>query len=73
MDKLYTSIFGVFISSADEDFNEFIDVVKSVISDEPVKWKSNCTSSSKYWIILFIIVLVVIFLCFLYLKVMRVN
>ncbi|QDJ95016.1 IMV membrane protein [Hypsugopox virus] len=73
MDKLYASIFGVFISSADEDFNEFIDVVKSVISDEPVKEKCNIFGSIKYWMIFLFVFVLFIFLCVLYLKVVRVN
>ncbi|ABQ43519.1 hypothetical protein [Tanapox virus] len=71
MDKLYTAIFGVFLSSENEDFNNFIDVVKSVLSDDyDGVNKNNCSSSTKIWILTIIFVVFATFLTFLYLKAM---
>lgn len=41
MDKLYSAIFGVFMSSSDDDFNNFINVVKSVLNDDENYNKNN--------------------------------
>ncbi|AAR07400.1 44L [Yaba monkey tumor virus] len=68
MDKLYTAIFGAFLSSEDEDFNNFIDVVRSVLTDDNIASKNVCSSGTKIWIITIIFVVLAVFLTFLYLK-----
>ncbi|WZD65375.1 hypothetical protein [Bovine papular stomatitis virus] len=35
MDRLYTGVFGSFLSNSDEDFEEFLNVVRSVMADKP--------------------------------------
>ncbi|AAL69779.1 SPV040 hypothetical protein [Swinepox virus] len=73
MDKLYAAIFGVFMTSKDDDFNNFIEVVKSVLTDT----SSNHTISSSNnntWIYIFLAILfgVMVLLVFiLYLKVTK--
>ena len=73
MDKLYAAIFGVFMTSKDDDFNNFIEVVKSVLTDT----SSNHTISSSNnntWTYIFLAILfgVMVLLVFiLYLKVTK--
>ncbi|AOP31760.1 imv membrane protein [Volepox virus] len=68
MDKLYTAIFGVFMGSPEDDLTEFIEIVKSVISDETPNNKSRSTSWS--WLIIGIFfIVIVLLLIYLYLKV----
>ncbi|AEN03639.1 IMV membrane protein [Yokapox virus] len=66
MDKLYAATFGVFTSSSEEDLNDFINIVKSVISDD--KKEKSRTNKFNIWIVL-IFIIIVILLIFLYLKV----
>ncbi|QGN68046.1 IMV membrane protein [Equine molluscum contagiosum-like virus] len=35
MDKLYAGIFGVFMTTPEDDFEEFLDIVQSVLTDAP--------------------------------------
>uniref|UniRef100_A0AAU7E2D3 Uncharacterized protein n=1 Tax=Rousettus bat poxvirus TaxID=3141933 RepID=A0AAU7E2D3_9POXV len=35
MEKLYAGVFGVFMSSGDEEFEEFLTVVGSALVDKP--------------------------------------
>ncbi|QED21285.1 hypothetical protein [Borealpox virus] len=70
MDKLYAAIFGVFMGSPEDDLTEFIEIVKSVLSDE----KIPSTNSSGCWgwcwlVISFFIVVILLLLICLYLKV----
>ncbi|CCD83220.1 virion membrane component, involved in entry [Squirrelpox virus] len=37
MDKLCAAVFGVFISSSEEDLDGFVDVVTAVLADKPVR------------------------------------
>ncbi|QEJ80234.1 viral morphogenesis protein [Sheeppox virus] len=71
MDKLYSAIFGVFMSSSDDDFNNFINVVKSVLNNENYNKKTKKSFLRNYLIIgLVTIVFVIIFVIF-YLKVIK--
>ncbi|AOE46405.1 hypothetical protein SPPV_40 [Sheeppox virus] len=71
MDKLYSAIFGVFMSSSDDDFNNFINVVKSVLNNENYNKKTKKSFLRNYLIIgLVTIVFVIIFIIF-YLKVIK--
>ncbi|WAX39510.1 IMV membrane protein I2 [Monkeypox virus] len=71
MDKLYAAIFGVFMGSQEDDLTDFIEIVKSVLSDEKTVTSTNNTSCwGWYWlIIIFFIVLILLLLIYLYLKV----
>ncbi|AIZ77282.1 hypothetical protein SB87_gp029 [Parapoxvirus red deer/HL953] len=35
MDRLYAGVFGAFLSNSDEDFEEFLRVVRSVMAEKP--------------------------------------
>ncbi|SNB48505.1 CPXV081 protein [Cowpox virus] len=71
MDKLYAAIFGVFMGSPEDDLTDFIEIVKSVLSDEKTVTSTNNTCCwGWYWlIIIFFIVLILLLLIYLYLKV----
>ncbi|UWO73643.1 IMV membrane protein I2, partial [Monkeypox virus] len=43
MDKLYAAIFGVFMGSQEDDLTDFIEIVKSVLSDEKTVTSTNNT------------------------------
>ncbi|AST09262.1 IMV membrane protein [Murmansk poxvirus] len=67
MDKLYAAIFGVFTNSPEDDLNDFIDIVKSVISDDDSRPKP--AKRFNIWLVLVFIMVVVTILLVLYLKV----
>ncbi|AAR17914.1 VACli_082 [Vaccinia virus] len=71
MDKLYAAIFGVYMGSPKDDLTDFIEIVKSVLSDEKTTTSTNNTGCwGWYWlIIIFFIVLILLLLIYLYLKV----
>ncbi len=66
MDRLYAAIFGVAISSSDDDFNNFIDIVKSVIEDKPIKKNDGLNLSTLA--VYFCLLIFGLFLFYLYLK-----
>ncbi|AST09464.1 IMV membrane protein [NY_014 poxvirus] len=66
MDKLYAAIFGVFTNSPEDDLNDFIDIVKSVISDDD---RPKPAKRFNIWLVLIFIMVVVTILLVLYLKV----
>ncbi|ABZ79994.1 hypothetical protein GL093 [synthetic Vaccinia virus] len=69
MDKLYAAIFGVFMGSPEDDLTDFIEIVKSVLSDEKTTTSTNNTGCWGWLIIIFFIVLILLLLIYLYLKV----
>ncbi len=53
MDKLYAAIFGVFMGSQEDDLTDFIEIVKSVLSDEKTVTSTNNTGCwGWYWLII---------------------
>lgn len=53
MDKLYAAIFGVFMGSPEDDLTDFIEIVKSVLSDEKTVTSTNNTGCwGWYWLII---------------------
>ncbi|ABI99207.1 hypothetical protein DpV83gp052 [Deerpox virus W-848-83] len=70
MDKLYAAIFGVFMSSTDDDFNNFIDVVKSVLSDEDGSKKTTKSvswfNSQNFLFLIFSLIIVSLFSFFVF-------
>ncbi|ANS71133.1 imv membrane protein [Pteropox virus] len=68
MNKLYTAIFGVYISNPDDDFEKFINAVKSVIVDDDDTCKKKPCSLQSW--IFFVIIFIILFisLVVLYLK-----
>ncbi|AUI80613.1 IMv membrane protein [White-tailed deer poxvirus] len=69
MDKLYAAIFGVFMSSTDDDFNNFIDVVKSVLSDEDSSKKTKSVSwfnGQNFIFLIFSLIIVALFSFFVF-------
>nr|WGO62673.1 IMV membrane protein [Wadden Sea poxvirus] len=72
MNRLYAAIFGVFISSDDDDFTNFINVVKSVISDEPII-NDKKYNNYKTWLFVLIFLLLILILYILYLKLIQKN
>ncbi|QEQ49626.1 IMV membrane protein [Orthopoxvirus akhmetapox] len=72
MDKLYAAIFGVFMGSPEDDLTDFIEIVKSVLSDEKTVTSTNASPGCWGWgwlIIIFFIVIILLLLIYLYLKV----
>ncbi|APG58257.1 protein I2 [BeAn 58058 virus] len=76
MDRLYAAIFGVFMSSTDDEFSKFIEVVKSVLSDENGGSKNKQQKSFFNFNILLgliIFILLILFIVIFYLKVVRMT
>ncbi|QHR82583.1 virus assembly crescent formation protein [Brazilian porcupinepox virus 1] len=69
MDKLYAAIFGVFMSSTDDEFTNFIEVVKSVLNSDDNNKKRSFNLRLLFLGIFFLII--ILFLVILYLKVIR--
>ncbi|AAR98388.1 ORF031 hypothetical protein [Bovine papular stomatitis virus] len=67
MDKLYAGVFGSFLSNSDEDFEEFLNVVRSVMADKPPARRSGLPWSTATLLWLAAAALLVL-LCFHYLK-----
>ncbi|AAF17921.1 gp039L [Rabbit fibroma virus] len=74
MDRLYTALFGVFMTSTDDDFNNFIEVVKSVLTDKK-SYTSGISNGTRWWLVIITVVMVICLVFFLtmYLKVTRRN
>ncbi|ADT91076.1 virus assembly crescent formation protein [Cotia virus SPAn232] len=77
MDKLYAAIFGVFMSSTDDEFYKFIEVVKSVLSDGDNNSNKNKIQKSFFnfniLLGLAIFILLILFVVIFYLKVVRMT
>ncbi|QHG62604.1 IMv membrane protein [Cetacean poxvirus 1] len=67
MDKLYVTIFGTFLSSNEEDLDNFIDVVYSVLNNTETSLFSKIIINNKV-IILTIILIIIPLIAFFYLK-----
>ncbi|AGU99722.1 m39L [Myxoma virus] len=74
MDKLYTALFGVFMTSTDDDFNNFIEVVKSVLTDKP-SYTNGMSNGTRWWLVIITVVmsLCLVFFLTMYLKAKRRN
>ena len=55
MERLYAGIFGVFMTTPEDDFEEFLEVVQAVLTDSPRaarRGRRACCSSCcsrRYW------------------------
>ncbi|AAF14927.1 m39L [Myxoma virus] len=74
MDKLYTALFGVFMTSTDDDFNNFIEVVKSVLTDKP-SYMPGISKGTTWWLVIIAVAVVMclVFFLMMYLKAIRRN
>ncbi|ADY76776.1 B24R [Orf virus] len=68
MDKLYTGVFGSFLSNSDEDFDEFLNIVRSVLTEKPACDKPKGAPGTTVFLIGLIAAAMGVLLCFHYLK-----
>ena len=70
MEKLYAGIFGVFMTTPEDDFEEFLEVVQAVLTDSPRAARRVPRAQRLLLFVLFAALLAAILL-FLYLKLAR--
>ncbi|ADC53801.1 hypothetical protein [Pseudocowpox virus] len=68
MDKLYAGVFGSFLSNSDEDFEEFLNIVRTVMTEKPACDRSKGVSWTTVFLIGLIAAAIGVLLCFHYLK-----
>ncbi|AQY16620.1 MC045 [Molluscum contagiosum virus subtype 2] len=70
MEKLYAGIFGVFMTTPEDDFEEFLDVVQAVLTDSP-RAARRVPRAQRLLLFVLLAALLAAILLFLYLKLAR--
>ena len=69
MDRLYAGVFGSYLSNSDEDFEEFLNIVRTVMTEKPAsEQKKEGVPWSTVFLIGLIAAAIGVLLCFHYLK-----
>nr|WQH57887.1 MAG: MC045L [Molluscum contagiosum virus] len=70
MEKLYAGIFGVFMTTPEDDFEEFLEVVQAVLTDSP-RAARRVPRAQRLLLFALLAALLAAILLFLYLKLAR--